>query len=71
MLLEGLTGEGSFRAKTDKKDKKGQETPKAFLPLLALLVRFCFSSAFPHRAPPDHELTLAQTDRAINHCAAK
>jgi hypothetical protein len=50
ILLEGLTGEGSFTARTDKKGKKGQKDVKMFLPLLALLVRSCFSSAFQGHA---------------------
>jgi hypothetical protein len=51
ILFEGLTGEGSFTAKKDKKGKKGAKNIKVFLPLLALLVCFCFSSAFQAHAP--------------------
>jgi hypothetical protein len=51
ILLEGLTGGGGFRAKRDKKGKKGQETLKAFLPLFALLALSCFPSAFQAQAP--------------------
>jgi hypothetical protein len=46
LLVEGLTGSGGFRAKTDKKGKKGQKkNAEVFLPLLALLVRFCPKTA--------------------------
>jgi hypothetical protein len=31
MLLEGLMGEGSFRARKDKKGKKGQRDVREFL----------------------------------------
>jgi hypothetical protein len=39
------------QAKKDKKGKKGQKHLHVFLPLLALLVLFCFSKGSPSRTP--------------------
>jgi hypothetical protein len=50
LLLNGLDGRGGLRAKKDKKGKKGAKNSHVFLPLFALLVRFCFSSAFQSHA---------------------
>jgi hypothetical protein len=52
MLLEGLTGEGSFTAKTDKKGKKGQKPLRPFCPFLPFLSFLFFKSLLSSRAEP-------------------
>jgi hypothetical protein len=58
MLVKGLIGEAVFRAKKDKKGKKGQENSPVFLPLFALLVLFCFPKPAQFARRPESESAL-------------
>jgi hypothetical protein len=48
---QGARLEGTGTAKTDQKGKKGQKASHLFLPLFALLVRFCPETVSPISHP--------------------